>query len=629
MKGVRQKIQGKEELVRSKMQGHVAEFVSRQPIGPDPTLEFGEARMPTSLMRDQTIPEKVYGGNQVELTKLLRLGLVLAVVPTSGPKKGLRVPVTEDNRNTIALEIGDEVHRRMRNGDLVLNNRYPSIQMYSILGATAIAGFQENLGIHMAVTKAYNADFDGDEMQTHIPQTSGAMADVYASVHARRNMINVQSSRPLFGGVYDVPVATTLLSNPNTVVSELHFFNVITRLKRNEQLFTLFSRMERFGKAISRPLPPGNALSSLIEVYMNFINSLPSGQDRFINSLSAQTAFMIWLRENNLLMGAPVANVKLERYRQADPGKIDGLLVSSYFSNIADFVKGSARNWELFERDSKEASLPYTFQTYEEAYEAYLPYLAYRDNKRKTTYGAFVKDILPSTNLDKYRKNVPLDEFINEIAPKYNDSDSVFKIFIINNLNAVAITNTETIIVDNAATTRAVVALFRKTYPEAELSDDEILEQVERVLSIINQKTSSPIPIREFASEMRDRLNKKLQESLSWSKSETKRASRVLDEDEATERKAEADKREIRIRESINLLFKDLEELEKNNPDERVWLNYSLNNTEVVQHNEYFGTTLLSSILPAGLEYFEYRGFHKIRSSSIWNLDYGCGRNFS
>src|SRR5207237_7037374 len=132
-------------------------------------------------------------------------------------------------------------------------------------------------------TKAYNADFDGDEMQTHIPQTTGAMADVYASVHARRNMINAQSSRPLFGGVYDVPVATTLLSNPDTVISEIHFFNVVTRLKRTEQLFTLLPRIKRYGGKISRSLISGVELAPIVDLYMDFINSLPADDDRFIN----------------------------------------------------------------------------------------------------------------------------------------------------------------------------------------------------------------------------------------------------------------------------------------------------------------------------------------------------------
>lgn len=623
MKGVRQRIQGKEADIRSKIEGKVAEYVSRQPIGPDPTIEFGQSRMPMSLMKDQTIPEKIYGGNQVELTKLLRLGKVLAVVPGSGPKKGLRIPVTEENKKTIALEIGDEVHRRMRNGDVVLNNRYPSIQMYSILAATAVAGYQENLGIHMAVTKAYNADFDGDEMQTHIPQTTGALADVYASVHARRNLINAQSSRPLFGGVYDVPVATTLLSNPDTVISEIHFFNVITRLKNTEQLFTLFPRITRFGGQISRPLIPINSITPIVELYIRFVSSLPDGNDKFINRYSAEDAFVTWLKDNDLLLPAPSANIKLERYRR-EKGKIDEILVRSRFSDIADLTKGSSSNWERFEREAKNAELPYTFKTYQKAYDAYIVYLAYNDylkNNKRVSYEAFVSDIFPSINLQNIRNKLSLERFIDDVAPKYNDPDVIYKLFISDNLNILLPTIRDVVIAaEDILTTGVLVALFRKMYPEAELEDNDIIEQVMRFIG-------KPTTMRKFAAEMRGRLNGQLQDYINNAKAERKKAARLEDDDEAQERREDADKRELRARDRTNQELRKLELLEDANPNEKVWINYYVRNSpklnrERAQH-EYYGTTLLSAILPAGLKYYEYGV--KIESGvhleGVWTMD--------
>jgi DNA-directed RNA polymerase beta' subunit len=624
MKGVRQRIQGKEADIRAKIEGKVAEFVSRQPIGPDPTVEFGQARMPISLMRDQTIPEKVFGGNKVELTKLLRLGKVLAIVPGSGPKKGLRVPVTEDNKNTISLEIGDEVHRRMKNGDVVLNNRYPSIQMYSILGATALAGFQENLGIHMAVTKAYNADFDGDEMQTHIPQTTGAIADIYASVHARRNMINAQSSRPLFGGVYDVPVATTLLSNPDTVVSEIHFFNVITRLKKIEQLFTLFPRIQRFGKKISRQLIPVEAIAPILEIYNNFI---VEEEARFIESSLAEEAFMKWLKSKDLLLPPPANTIKLERYRRNENGKLDPLFISSNFGLIANLVKGSSTQWERFETLSKDNSLPYTFLKYEDAYykgenNSYIAYLSYLDYRRKNkdiSYGRYLKEIFPRTDISFIKKKLSLEDFINDVAPKYNDPDSIFKLFITDSLKVLP-KNTPGIpdlaVTSDAATTAAVIAVFRRTYPQAEIEDNDILEQLIRFIG-------EPVPIKEFAREMRGRLETQLEDYMVFVKTKRRKSAEKPDKEEAAEIKENADKMELRARDNVNKALKELDELEAANPNEKVWLNYYLNNIQTKSQQEYYGTTLLSAILPAGLEYNEYGVIIKagVVLSGIWTMD--------
>ena len=54
---------------------------------------------------------------------------------------------------------------------------------------------EKTLRLHYANCKAYNADFDGDEMNAHFPQNEVARAEAYnigiASFKTSRNMVNL------------------------------------------------------------------------------------------------------------------------------------------------------------------------------------------------------------------------------------------------------------------------------------------------------------------------------------------------------------------------------------------------------------------------------------------------------
>mmetsp|Transcript_29477 Transcript_29477/g.44739 ORF Transcript_29477/g.44739 Transcript_29477/m.44739 type:complete len:148 (-) Transcript_29477:2742-3185(-) len=69
------------------------------------------------------------------------------------------------------LKIGDIVERHLENGDTVLFNRQPSLHRVSIMAHKARVMPFRTLRFNECVCKPYNADFDGDEMNIHLPQT--------------------------------------------------------------------------------------------------------------------------------------------------------------------------------------------------------------------------------------------------------------------------------------------------------------------------------------------------------------------------------------------------------------------------------------------------------------------------
>jgi len=75
------------------------------------------------------------------------------------------------NRRKIAeeLKIGDVVERHLHDGDVVLFNRQPSLHRVSIMAHRARVMPNRTFRFNECVCTPYNADFDGDEMNIHIP----------------------------------------------------------------------------------------------------------------------------------------------------------------------------------------------------------------------------------------------------------------------------------------------------------------------------------------------------------------------------------------------------------------------------------------------------------------------------
>ena len=57
--------------------------------------------------------------------------------------------------------------------------------------------------LHCSVTTPYNADFDGDEMNLHVPQSLEARAEITEIMMVPRNIVTPQSNKPVMGIVQD------------------------------------------------------------------------------------------------------------------------------------------------------------------------------------------------------------------------------------------------------------------------------------------------------------------------------------------------------------------------------------------------------------------------------------------
>ena len=109
------------------------------------------------------------------------------------------------DRNKIAanLKIGDIVERHMADDDVVLFNRQPSLHKMSIMSHRVKVFPWRTFRFNECACTPYNADFDGDEMNLHLPQTEEAKAEAATLMSITNNLITARNGEPLVAATQD------------------------------------------------------------------------------------------------------------------------------------------------------------------------------------------------------------------------------------------------------------------------------------------------------------------------------------------------------------------------------------------------------------------------------------------
>ncbi len=206
LKTLSQRLKGKEGRFRGSLSGKRVNFSARTVISPDPNLRVSEVGVPIEIARELTVTVNVLPMNIEELRTYVRRG------PNRHPGAnyvirgdGRRVKITEKNCEELAdsLEVGWKVERQLRDGDIVLFNRQPSLHRMSIMAHEVKVLPYKTFRLNPAVCPPYNADFDGDEMNLHVPQTEEARAEAKILMHVQENILSPRFGGPIIGGIHD------------------------------------------------------------------------------------------------------------------------------------------------------------------------------------------------------------------------------------------------------------------------------------------------------------------------------------------------------------------------------------------------------------------------------------------
>ncbi|MFH1420998.1 MAG: DNA-directed RNA polymerase subunit A' [Candidatus Aenigmatarchaeota archaeon] len=180
LKTVIQRLGKKDGRFRGNLTGKRVNFSARTVISPDPRLSINEVGVPREIAMELTIPVRATKGNIEYLRSLIDIGSkkhpgANYIIRTDGIKK----KITDENKEDIKKELaeGYVVERHLQDKDIALFNRQPSLHRMSIMAHEVRVLEHKTFRMNLCVTVPYNADFDGDEMNLHIPQTEEAQTE--------------------------------------------------------------------------------------------------------------------------------------------------------------------------------------------------------------------------------------------------------------------------------------------------------------------------------------------------------------------------------------------------------------------------------------------------------------------
>ncbi|KAK7791847.1 hypothetical protein R5R35_011050 [Gryllus longicercus] len=222
-RGLVQRLKGKQGRFRGNLSGKRVDFTSRTVISPDPNLKIEQVGVPIYVAKQLTFPERV---NNINLQLMRQLvingpdkhpGANFIVEQRNNLKKYLRF----GNRQKIAQDLrpGDIVERHLRDDDIVLFNRQPSLHKLSIMCHRAKVLEHRTFRFNECVCTPYNADFDGDEMNLHLPQTEEARAEALVLMANKSNLVTPRNGELVIAATQDFITGAYLLTQKDFFVT--------------------------------------------------------------------------------------------------------------------------------------------------------------------------------------------------------------------------------------------------------------------------------------------------------------------------------------------------------------------------------------------------------------------------
>lgn len=280
LKGIKKRLTGKEGIIRNNLMGKRVDKSARSVIGPDPTLCVDEIGVPYDIANTLSYPVYVnqYNFKEVESwiekdnvnfiirknskndnirinmkygtnifgTKLLygdvifRNGKFKMVIVKENDKflmqendiiyrNGKKVEnIVANQKRKFELKIGDLVERKLKDGDILLLNRQPTLHRGSMIAQKVRLLPGKTIRLNLAVTSSFNADFDGDEMNLFCPNNIETETELRFLSSVDNFIVNPQSSSANIVLVQDTLLGIYKMTlSDQKDISKSDFMNVI------------------------------------------------------------------------------------------------------------------------------------------------------------------------------------------------------------------------------------------------------------------------------------------------------------------------------------------------------------------------------------------------------------------
>tara|TARA_E500000178_G_scaffold157166_1_gene156920 strand:+ start:890 stop:6949 length:6060 start_codon:yes stop_codon:yes gene_type:complete len=229
LKAIKDRLNGKSGRVRGNLMGKRVDFSARSVITPDPNLSISELGVPLKIAKNLTKPITVNSKNKNYLMKFIMNGPdIYPGAKIYEKKNGDCISLRYVDRGSIKLENGDIVHRHVMDGDAVLFNRQPTLHRMSMMCHIAkIMKKGDTFRMNVGDTKPYNADFDGDEMNLHMPQDEESEIELSNLAAVKYNIISPANNKSIVGIFQDSLLSSYLFSRESISFDSRHAMNLL------------------------------------------------------------------------------------------------------------------------------------------------------------------------------------------------------------------------------------------------------------------------------------------------------------------------------------------------------------------------------------------------------------------
>ncbi len=223
LKTLSQRLKGKEGRFRSNLSGKRVDFSARTVISPDPNIDISDVGVPLDVATKLSIPEKITEWNIEEMRTFVKNGPdkypgALYLVRPDGKRIRLEF-VSDRDKIAEAIEAGYVVERHLKDGDIAIFNRQPSLHRMSIMAHYVRVLPYKTFRLHLCVCPPYNADFDGDEMNLHIPQSEEAQTEALILMQVQDQILSPRFGGPIIGAIRDFITSGYLLTKKSTLLN--------------------------------------------------------------------------------------------------------------------------------------------------------------------------------------------------------------------------------------------------------------------------------------------------------------------------------------------------------------------------------------------------------------------------
>lgn len=193
LKSLSDSLRGKQGRFRQNLLGKRVDYSARSVIVVGPTLKLHQCGLPKTMALELFKP--------FIFSKLMLYGKVSSVK--------LAQKMVE-NATPEVWEVLEDVVREHS----VLLNRAPTLHRLSIQAFEPKLIESKAIQLHPLVCKAFNADFDGDQMAVHIPLSIEAQIEARVLMMSTNNILSPQNSQPMIVPTKDIVVGLYYITSP-------------------------------------------------------------------------------------------------------------------------------------------------------------------------------------------------------------------------------------------------------------------------------------------------------------------------------------------------------------------------------------------------------------------------------